>query len=234
MPRETAVVSVMRVDGLAFHYRSGSVDEIVLRSAYQEVRFPAPHPSGGVVVDVGAHIGAFAARIARSSPSTTVHALEPSGNTFRLLRRNVRVNCLSNVVTHRLALADHHHSARLYHARENWADSLLPGMAADARTWEMVPCTTLTRFLDDVVRRPVDLLKMNIEGSECQVLLSTPPPRLRQVSRMLVELHPGTVDVRVLIGHIRDAGFALTVRWSEEETGKGWLMAQRQPNRDGS
>lgn len=232
MPRETAVVSVTRVDGLAFHYRSGSVDEIVLRSAYQEARFPAPHLSSGVVVDVGAHIGAFAARIARSSPFTTVHALEPSGNTFRLLRRNVRVNGLRNVVTHRLALADHHHRARLYHARESWGDSLLAGMAVDARTWEMVPCTTLTRFLNDVVRRHVDLLKMNIEGAECQVLLSTPAPRLKQVSRMLVELHPGTDDASALIRHIRDAGFALTVHWSEEETGKGWLMAERQPNRD--
>jgi FkbM family methyltransferase len=52
-----------------------------------------------------------------------------------------------------------------------------------------VSCHTLESILDQYDLRSVDLAKVDIEGSEFEVLLATPPSALCRIARMDIEIH---------------------------------------------
>ena len=66
-----------------------------------------------------------------------------------------------------------------------------------------VPCVTLAELLDRYKLRQLDLLKMDIEGSEWEVLHSTPPSVLRSIRRIQFEYH----EVNARFGYSRDRLF---------------------------
>jgi FkbM family methyltransferase len=220
-------LGTLSTSGLSFCYRRGTVDEVVLADSYQPERFAMPGLTAArpVIVDVGAHIGAFAAMAARSAPRAAIYALEPARSSFELLEKNIAANHLVNVVALRLALSERDGPVPLYHAAENWGHSLSREMA-DGTTSELVPCQTLGSFLADHSLAVVDFMKMNIEGAEYDALLAASRPDLRRIRHLTVEVHP----VRGRHGDdiarwLAECGFDVAITWSQEEVGKGWLQA---------
>ena len=87
---------------------------------------------------------------------------------------------------------------------------LLPDGTAAAKSAATVPTVTLTEFLDRNGLDTVDLLKMDIEGSEHEVLLTTKGEVLRRIRRLDVEYHPSRVGTkRALMDFLSDSGFRL-------------------------
>ena len=222
-----AELGTLSTSGLSFCYRKGTVDEVVLAESYQLERFAMPGLTAArpVIIDVGAHIGAFAAMAARSVPRAAIYALEPARSSFELLEKNLAANSLANVIALRIALGDRDGSVLLYHAAENWGHSLAVEMA-DGTTSELVPCQTLGSFLADHSLTVVDFMKMNIEGAEYDALLAASRTDLRRVRHLTVEVHPVHGRHGDDIAHwLAECGFEVAITWSQEEAGKGWLQA---------
>lgn len=59
---------------------------------------------GDVAVDIGAHVGAYAMRLARNFQK--VYAFEPMPDTFRILQQNIRENKITNIKAERIAISD--------------------------------------------------------------------------------------------------------------------------------
>lgn len=93
------------VDGVKFSVRPNTEDLGVCALAHEPdvASWFLPQP-GDLVVDVGAHLGAYALRAARSG--ARVLAIEPNPDTFGLLVRNVSNNRLVNCVTVFAAVTD--------------------------------------------------------------------------------------------------------------------------------
>lgn len=122
---------------------------------------------GQTVVDVGANIGLHTVRMARRvGPRGRVHALEPGEENLAYLRENLRRNRLENVRVLAVAAAAErgtrafylqprstHHS---FHARSDSPGTLVNVEAAP---------------LDELIDGPVDLVKIDTEGSEVEVIL---------------------------------------------------------------
>lgn len=70
---------------------------------------------------------------------------------------------------------------------------------------------TLPQILDENGLGHVDLLKMDIEGSEYEVLLSTPQKVLAQVGRIAVEYHGDSAPYskETIFQHLTQSGFHL-------------------------
>ena len=79
--------------------------------------------------------------------------------------------------------------------------------AGDARGLE-VRTITLAHFLTENDLSDIDLMKMDIEGSEHEVILSTAPEVLRRIRRIALEYHPNQPK-GPLFEHIQEAGFTL-------------------------
>jgi hypothetical protein len=87
---------------------------------------------------------------------------------------------------------------------------LLPADTVAAESTATVPALTLTEFLDRNALDTVDLLKMDIEGSEFEVLLSTKREVLRRIRRLDLEYHPSRIATKKgLVDFLTDSGFRL-------------------------
>jgi FkbM family methyltransferase len=171
-------------------------------------------PSDRVVVDVGANIGLFSAYAAAVAPGSRVWAIEPFPATFRRLQRCVEQNGLAERVECAcLALAGQAGDrAMVSSAAGSELNRLLPADSAGEGAVP-VPALTLTEFLDRNHLDSVDLLKMDIEGSEYEVLGATKREVLRRIRRLNIEYHePPRRDCgtkQSLMELVSDAGFRL-------------------------
>ena len=158
-------------------------------------------PEDAVVVDIGANIGAFS--LLASRQAKVVYAVEPVRSNFEMLRHNVELNRLDNVIIYPLALADHNGTARI---RDSGVMSSMYFGTEGAV--ELVPTVTLETFFRDNSIEEVDYLKMDCEGAEWDILLSTPPEVLSRIRHLELEFHRFQKDQHpeILCSHLRSAG----------------------------
>jgi FkbM family methyltransferase len=148
--------------------------------------------AASVCIDLGANLGVYTQRLAESGAS--VHAFEPDPAAFALLQQ--RVGHMPNVHLHNAAIGVRDGTVVLYRERESdtapllsTGSSIMANAPGRDRTSVEVPCIDFMRFLREL-GRPVDLVKMDIEGAEIEILegLLHAPERER-VAAMYVETH---------------------------------------------
>lgn len=134
----------------------------------QKVFNPKP---GEVFVDVGAHIGLYTMRAAREvGPRGKVIAVEPDPQSCRLLRDNIALNHLDNVVVVNAALCDSSGQMTFYAC----TDPSLSGfeLQPNARLREVRTVNAMT--LDDLLQSygvdQANWIKLDVEGAEIRVL----------------------------------------------------------------
>ena len=183
---------------------------IFIRQCY-EVR-----PTDRTIVDAGANVGAFAIYAASRAPQAKIISIEPLPSTFQRLREQIRNNRLvDRVSTLNYALAG-------TPGVRSFADERVPSgqKRLVSNTNEFAPpgqqvrCSTLQMVLDEQRIDEVDLLKMDIEGTEYEALTETPPTTLSRIKRIVVELHqnPNTSAYTYdgLAAHLLKAGLRRT------------------------
>lgn len=123
---------------------------------------------GMVVVDLGAHVGFYTILAAQAvGRSGRVYAFEPEPRNYLMLKKNVELNRLENVITANLAVCDREGSTALFLGMSSVDHTLYcPKQDRNAIT---VKTVTLDAFFKDQPAR-VDVLRMNIEGAEPQVI----------------------------------------------------------------
>jgi FkbM family methyltransferase len=159
----------------------------------------------GVVIDAGAHVGLFS--LLASAHARTVIALEAHPANFALLAANVAENKAGNVEVRQRALWSAEGNVELVEGPQSGAGSVLGGAGRSI--------AVRAETLDSIVaeNRPVDLLKLDIEGAEFAVLGSASDETLRQISAVVAELHLDGQRERLapMIERLRESGFAVVV-----------------------
>lgn len=195
-----------------------TVHETVLRDDY---RLKEVAPYAKVIIDLGASSGAFTLLAAQSCPQAKVYAFEPEPDNNKLLERNVKNNNLTKrVITYATAI---HAMAKTMHLE-------VKRDVRSHRVWDQktnnsvsVKTTTLESVLGQNKIKKVDLLKMDIEGSEYDVLYSLPKKVALQIQRMSIEYHnddPHRRNGTYLSQHLRSIGFIVEkVDWSPAISG---------------
>jgi FkbM family methyltransferase len=169
---------------------------------------------GGCVVDAGANWGYFSLLVAPSvGASGAVIALEPDPRQFDALERNIALNAFHQIAPLRVAVGAAEGQATLIGYEDdddNRGVSRVSDEASHGRRFE-VRCTTIDALTADLPSRRVDLVKIDVEGSEWDALsgmrdgLSS-----RRYGAVVLELHPDLLRargidpaecVRVLTGH---------------------------------
>lgn len=170
------------------------------------------------ILDCGANVGIFSVWAARHRPGAEIVAVEPNPDTFASLEANIRANALrERVRLIRVALAAAAGKRHIQSDGDSPDRRLLPADVAHAADRAVaVRCVTLAECLDLANFDTVDLLKMDIEGSEWGVLLSAPPSALARVRNLQLEYHE--VHSRFgyspekLFAHLAASGLTLTRR----------------------
>jgi FkbM family methyltransferase len=150
------------------------------------------------ILDVGAHVGAFATNAAGARPGVRVECYEPSPSTAEFLRGNVTANGLDDrIQVHEAALAavagtaelDDNSSGSVHNGLVGDAGRLVPG-ADSAGNRHVVRVKTVT--FDDAAEAggPFDVVKMDCEGGEYALVYASAKRHWASVQRVVLEYHP--------------------------------------------
>jgi FkbM family methyltransferase len=204
-------------DGMCLHHGPGDdpvhlYRDIFAGRCYTSASFYRPEP-GDTVLDIGANIGFFAMHLQQLARGIRVHCFEPADANRAMIGRNVEANgCASSVAVHPFAVAGGPGRLELRGAANSVHRSIFPSRFVGEEV-EVVDAVGLDQALDLCGDRPVDLLKIDVEGAEIEIVEGLTAGRWRQVRRAVVEYHdlfrPGCRErvCRVLT----DAGFSLRV-----------------------
>lgn len=142
-------------------------------------------PQHSVVFDLGANIGTFCIEIRHILPSAQITAYEPHPDNFRMLKMNAPFATLvQKAVTGKTETVHLENSDNFY------------GLQVIPKGGILVESLSLDDILKDVAK--VDLLKIDIEGSEYDLLNAAAPQTFAKVQRIIMETHdiPGFDDVK--------------------------------------
>ena len=173
-------------------------------------------PRGALVIDVGANTGFFSTQFARRvGPNGTVIALEPEPRNFeRLSRALARYH--HNVVLLRAAASDRTGRAHLALNIDNPADHRLAEKGIDIEVAR----------LDDIIASrgwpTVSLIKIDVQGSEPQVLMGAAEILRRFRPKLFVE-------VDIATSHDEGRSIVAALRRLESEGYRGHIVTSRGP-----
>jgi FkbM family methyltransferase len=160
-------------------------EEIIVRQPYA-----VDLPAAPQIIDCGANIGLSVVYFKQRFPDAIMLAFEPAPDNFDLLQRNVASNHLTDIACYEAALAIEPGTVTL-HSEPGVQGSLHATVGhATARPWlsgtRDVEAVRLSGYIDG----RVDLLKLDVEGSEGAVLLDLESAgKLQMVDRILIEYH---------------------------------------------
>jgi FkbM family methyltransferase len=179
---------------------------------------------GKVVLDLGANVGQYAIPLSRRFKQ--VVAVEPNPIAATILRRNIALNQVTNIMVIEKAITPRGGSVRLYRGDflSTWSTSR---PSPDFITVDSVMLSDLIEEFPEV-----DLIKLDVEGAEGELLASA-KTALGRVHRVVVE----TVD-RETFRTLWDAGFEITVlggllhRWENVDAARsGSQVLDPKPSR---
>jgi FkbM family methyltransferase len=150
------------------------------------------------VVDCGANIGTFVRFVKWMRPEATVLAIEPSLRNLEYLKRNVETLPMGGVSIVHAAVGRES-------GKTNIGGSTSDGLRVGVKEGQHVAVIPLR----DVIAEDVDLLKLDVEGSEIEALEGA-GDALKRVRRVVCEYHlyrNRRGSLSSLIGLLEDGGF---------------------------
>lgn len=151
------------------------VDEIFTKKTYERRYFRPGMTTGEVWGDLGANVGAFAAKYAGQVEA--IHCFEPSQETFEILERNTAP--YPNVTCHQVAVSNYTGAATFYERRHMNSRNSLHKLFKRKVTTAEVPVIHAANIPSEI-----NSLKIDIEGSEQEVLYALD---LQPIDRMVME-----------------------------------------------
>jgi FkbM family methyltransferase len=227
--------------------RQGTVDRRLFRDVVldNEYRLPRRLSPRDVVLDVGGHIGCFALAALQRGVGR-VDSYEPDADNFELLQAHLtpfggRARAVAAAVWRSDRPARH---LTLRPCPDRTSKSIqntgaLQVMESDTATLTAVAFDDLVRDISAQTGRPIPLLKLDCEGAEWPILLTS--TRLHQVDAICGEYHdwphpefyhvPGYPELtpQVLHDFLRRQGYAVRVERKAANPLLGLFFAWRRP-----
>jgi FkbM family methyltransferase len=191
------------------------------------------------IIDVGGHIGMSVIRWKCTCPQAEIIVIEPNPSTVRILRRNIARNHLENIHVIEAAASSKDGTATLYMPKRGvdfrWGDFIkTQNRIVDVSHYntEEVRTVRLSSLIDE---EDVDLLKIDIEGSECEIIREA-QSNLHLVKEIFMEFHNDPQNpsnsFQDVVRILRAEGFRLDIRNGKQSISaqtfdgkqKAWLM----------
>jgi len=173
-------------DYFKLFYRPGTtdekvIDEVLKRNVYQRKKLDFVIESGDVWMDCGANIGTFSLLCLHKGAE--VYAFEPEPSNFSILNDNMRINNYS-ASTFLQAVHLENRKGNLFLCKgdyNKYRHSLVPRRG---RSQIEVDVKSISSILK---KFPINCIKMDIEGSEIEILEKMPVGDLKRIDKIVFE-----------------------------------------------
>ena len=141
-----------------------------------------------IVIDIGAHIGYFTMYAANNANQGTVYSIEPYKESFEILKKNLKLNNLTNVKSFHIAISKVTEQITLYIDKKNQIGNSI------FKTDETIESEKVESFnLKDFVKtnkiEKIDFLKIDCEGAEFEILLNFDKELMKKINKISAEVH---------------------------------------------
>jgi len=187
------------VDSASFLWTYGDIFEKQIYRFQSQTQSPR-------IIDGGANIGLSVFYFKQLYPQSHIIAFEPDIKIFTILQKNIQINRLSNIELVNKALWNS--ETVLEFLSEGSDAGRLSNSELKGENYKVS-----TVRLRDYLNKPVDLLKIDIEGAETEVIKDC-SDLLFNVKNLFVEYHSffnEPQSLNVLINLLSEAGFRLHI-----------------------
>ncbi len=142
-----------------------------------------------IVVDIGAHVGYFSIYSSINAKNGKIFAFEPYSKSFEVLKKNLEINQITNVIPQNLGVTKESGTSTLYF-KKNYAigNSIYKNTDSDSN----IEIKTIS--LQDIIKnnslQRINILKLDCEGAEYQILLNLDHQTLEKIDKIVSEIHP--------------------------------------------
>jgi FkbM family methyltransferase len=166
------------------------------------------------ILDCGSNIGMSVLFFKKLYPNARITAFEPDPATFALLVRNIATNNLANVEAHQIALAAKAGTLDFNRDRDPETSSLLMSVNPQRQSGQRIAVEA--RPLSGYISENIDLLKIDIEGSETDVMHELAASgKLALIRDIHMEYHHHIGSARdnlsMMLRLLEDAGFGYQI-----------------------
>lgn len=159
-----------------------STDEIVIREIWEEdvYRLEDSHLNrGGIVLDIGANIGSFS--VYCGLKGARVYAVEPEPNNLEMLKNNIELNNLqNNIVVIDYGVSDFNGTAVIDNSGGG-------STIKDNKPGSTIKIISFDDLLDQYDIEEIDVLKIDIEGSEKELILGASKESMNKCNYITME-----------------------------------------------
>jgi len=201
-------------DGSKLVYRPYTSDIHIMDAIYGDREyfdFSELYEEGATILDLGAHIGIYALKCRRIvGPTGKIICIEPEPENFSILTQNIRLNRYRNIIPVDVALADF--TGRSYLWRDPDTGTLGHTLKRKMN-YSPIPIsvTTLDNLLTGLKLPRVDLIKMDVEGSELLVLKGAQKTLSRRNLRMIISAEHETPSIDEVRKFVESVGMEARV-----------------------
>ena len=176
------------------------------------------------IIDVGAHIGAFAIYAATINPKAQITAYEPEPSNFKIFKENIKLNHINTITPKNLAVAGKQEQRTLYINEDSHNHSLTKDLQK-----QLSETTVQTTTLEAIIQKhgQISLLKMDCEGAEFEIFTVTNSATLAKIQHIYIEYHEYQQQVTNLEKTLQSAGFKTKRTLSHYDKRMGFIIAKQ-------
>lgn len=206
--------------GIKCIYNNRSLDKLVIWEQwvfkeYDEFLLP----QDTTILEIGSHIGTSTIDFSKKYPQGKVYAVEAYPAHYELLKENIRINKLKNVVIGNFAVVGNK-KEKIVKFSINPYNSAGHSIFGNTMTnQEVIEVEAVS--LEDTIKRlkikKVDVLHIDVEGAEFEILLNAPRKVFDNIKYISLEYHDILQDKYkhpILINLLEELGFEITIKKS--------------------
>ena len=149
-----------------------------------------------VFLDIGANIGYFSLLAANNLPSVKVISFEPVNELFQKLNENISLNNIKNITTVNAAVGEINEEKEMFlSAHDNLGMSSFQQPGNYTGKKEKVKVLTIDDWFKTSGLSSIDLIKLDVEGSELAALKGMKEVLQKQRPVVIVEINPETLSL---------------------------------------
>jgi FkbM family methyltransferase len=180
LPKQEFVM--LTEDGFKFFIRKGGDELFICNPLWEEeVRKYFQPDKDDIVIDVGAHTGTYAIRLAKKAK--LVIAVEPHPSTFQVLKYNIKLNCLDNVLAVNVGLGKKN-GIMYIDDKKGYGLTKLRNVGK-----KIVKVYTLDSLMSNFKIHKLDWLKIDTEGMEYDILQGASKTLHFHNPKLIIEMH---------------------------------------------
>lgn len=197
-------------NGIKIKWREHVDDEAAIQEVFEEDVYRVHEiPKGGVVIDLGAHIGTLTLRCAKER-NCFVYAYEPNPHSYGLLLENIKLNQLENKVKAFNVAVGKYCGMRpfcVYNLQQG--SSFSPDRGYEKLEQIQVRCVNPKVVFQANKISTCDFLKVDIELAEKEIFIDEFAPYLRRAKYIILEWH--NYDGAFYAEYLKKMGYLVSI-----------------------